>query len=140
MWNPRTRFGGAVLTTVALAGAATAMPPFGDWSDPANLASIPGSGSGISTPAVDGCASLSPDGLSIAFTSNRTGDFDIYVATRASKSAAFGNVTRLPAPIGTSADEACPTLVQGNRIFFSSDRDDPAYDLYEARRSPPDGR
>jgi len=128
------RLGGALLTTVALAGAAAAMPPFGDWSHPANLASIPGSGSGISTPAVDGCASLSPDGLSIAFTSNRTGDFDIYLATRPSKSAPFGSPTRLPAPISTAADDACPTLAQGNRLFFSSDRDDPAYDLYVARK------
>lgn len=134
MRNTRARLGGALLTTVMMAGAAAAMPPFGDWSDPANLASLPGTGSGISTPAVDGCASLSPDGLSIAFTSNRTGNFDIYVAARPSKSAPFGNAVRLPAPISTSANEACPTLVQGNRMFFSSDRDDPAYDLYEARR------
>lgn len=134
MRNTRARLGGALLTTAMMAGAAAAMPPFGDWSDPANLASLPGTGSGISTPAVDGCASLSPDGLSIAFTSNRTGNFDIYVATRPSKSAPFGNAVRLPAPISTSANEACPTLVQGNRMFFSSDRDDPAYDLYEARR------
>jgi len=95
MMNMSMRLGGALLTTVMLAGAAAAMPPFGDWSDPANLASIPGTGSGISTPAVDGCASLSPDGLSIAFTSNRTGNFDIYVATRPSKSAAFGSPSRL---------------------------------------------
>lgn len=134
MRNTRARLGGALLTTAMMAGAAAAMPPFGDWSDPANLASLPGTGSGISTPAVDGCASLSPDGLSIAFTSNRTGNFDIYVATRPSKSVPFGNAVRLPAPISTSANEACPTLVQGNRMFFSSDRDDPAYDLYEARR------
>lgn len=134
MRNTRARLGGALLTTAMMAGAAAAMPPFGDWSDPANLASLPGTGSGISTPAVDGCASLSPDGLSIAFTSNRTGNFDIYVAARPSKSAPFGNAVRLPAPISTSANEACPTLVQGNRMFFSSDRDDPAYDLYEARR------
>lgn len=134
MRNTRARLGGALLTTATMAGAAAAMPPFGDWSDPANLASLPGTGSGISTPAVDGCASLSPDGLSIAFTSNRTGNFDIYVAARPSKSAPFGNAVRLPAPISTSANEACPTLVQGNRMFFSSDRDDPAYDLYEARR------
>lgn len=126
---------GALLATVLMAGAAIAMPPFGDWSEPANLASVPGTGSGISTPAVDGCASLSPDGLSIAFTSNRTGNFDIYVASRPSKSAAFGSPVRLPAPISTSANDSCPTLVQGNRIFFSSDRDDPAYDLYVARRA-----
>ena len=124
----------ALLATALFATPAAAMPPFGDWSDPANLASLPGSGAGISTPAVDGCASLSPDGLSIAFTSNRTGNFDIYIATRSSKSAAFGAAVRLPAPINTSADEACPTLAQGNRLFFSSDAQDDAYDLYVSHR------
>ena len=125
---------GAPLATIMLAGAAAAMPPFGDWSAPANLASIPGSGTGISTPAVDGCASMSPDGLGIAFTSNRTGNFDIYMATRESRSAPFGSAVRLPAPINTSADEACPTLAQWNRLFFSSDAQDPAYDLYVSHR------
>jgi Tol biopolymer transport system component len=128
------RLGAISLTTALLAGAAAAMPPFGPWSAPANLASLPGTGAGISTPAVDGCASLSPDGLSIGFTSNRTGNFEVYVATRSSKSEGFGSPVRLPAPINTSANDSCPTMLHGNRIFFSSDRDDPAYDLYEARR------
>lgn len=126
---------GALLGVALLGSGAIAMPPFGDWSGPANLAIATGSGPGISTPAVDGCASLSPDGLSIAFTSNRTGDFDIYIAARPSKSAPFGAAARVPAPVSTSADEACPTLVQGNRLYFSSDRDDAAYDLYLAQRS-----
>jgi len=120
----------------AVAAAAMAMPPFGSWSAPANLTALPGSGPGISTPAVDGCASMAPDGLSIAFTSNRTGDFDIYIATRVSKSQGFGSPVRLPAPVNTAADEACPTLTQGHRLYFSSDRDDPAYDLYVTRRGP----
>lgn len=128
-----TMVGRAALGTLVLAGTAFAMPRFSDWSEPANLASVPGSGAGISTPAVDGCASLSPDGLKIAFTSNRTGNFDIYVASRSSKSDAFGAPVRVPAPVSTSANDACPTIAQGNRLFYSSDRDDPAYDLYVAR-------
>jgi Tol biopolymer transport system component len=127
----------ALLTTVLLAGSAFTLPPIvgpgASWSAPANLQTIPGSGAGISTPAVDGCASLSPDGLSIAFTSNRTGNFDIYLSRRPSRTVGFGSPVRLPAPINTAADEACPTLATNNRIFFSSDRDDPAYDLYVAK-------
>lgn len=118
---------------LAVAGAAMAMPPFGPWSAPDNLANLPGTGPGISTPAVDGCASLAPDGLSIAFTSNRTGNFDVYLARRSSTKVGFGSPVRLPSPINTASDDSCPTLVQGNRIFFSSNRDDPAYDLYVAR-------
>ena len=123
-----------VVATALTAATAIAMPAFDDWSAPANLASVAGSGTGISTPAVDGCASLSPDGLSIAFTSNRTGNFDIYIASRASKSAAFGSAVRLPSSINTSDNEACPTLARGNRLFFSSDRDDAAYDLYVSHK------
>ncbi len=126
---------GILFATAFLASSAIAMPPFGDWSEPADLASLPGSGGGLSTPAVDGCASLSPDGLSVAFTSNRTGNFDIYVASRASKADGFGSPVRLPEPINTSSNEPCPTLAQGNQLFFSSDRDDPAYDLYVSHRA-----
>jgi hypothetical protein len=126
----------AISTAALLAATATAMPPFGVWSPPANLASVPGTGAGISTPATDGCASLSPDGLTIAFTSNRTGDFDIYVATRPDRSAAFGTAQRLPAPVNGNTIDACPTLLHGNRMIFTSFRDDAAGDLYETRQGP----
>ena len=118
--------------TVSVAVAAPAMPPYGTWSAPANLTSLPGTGPGVSTPAVDGCASLSRDGLTIYFNSNRTGDQDIYMATRPSTAAGFANVQRLPAPINSAADEACPTIAHGNHLYFSSNRQDPAYDLYES--------
>lgn len=135
MFNTLKRGRSALLATALLAGGAIAMPPFGGWSVPANLATLPGTGSGISTPAVDGCASLSPDGLSIAFTSNRTGNFDVYIASRSSKSEGFGSPVRVPAPVSSStSNDACPTIVEGNRLFFSSDRDDSAYDLYSAKR------
>jgi Tol biopolymer transport system component len=85
---------------------------------------------------VDGCASLSPDGRTIGFTSNRTGDFDIYLATRSDAQSGFGNVTRLPAPVNGPATDSCPTLLQGHRMIFTSTRDDPAGDMYETRRGP----
>ena len=116
-------------------GVAVALPVAGQWKPPANLATLPGSSPGISTPAVDGCASLSADKLTIAFTSNRTGNFDIYMATRPNTAVGFGNPVALPAPVNTAADEACPTLASGNRLFFSSNRDDPAYDIYLTTRT-----
>ena len=127
----------AILTTLLLATAAASTPGgvTGGWSTPSNLQTMPGTGPGFSTPAVDGCASTSPDGLSIAFTSNRSGNFDVYIAHRRNRFVGFGSPTALPAPINTSANDACPTLATENRIFFSSDRDDPAYDLYVARPS-----
>jgi hypothetical protein len=121
------------ITTLA-AGVAVGMPPTGDWNAPANLETLPQSSPNINTPAVDGCASLSPDGLSIAFNSNRTGNHDIYIATRPNKSVGFGSPLALPAPINSAADDSCPTLTEGNRLYFSSNREDPAYDIYVTRR------
>jgi hypothetical protein len=127
----------ALLTTVLIGAGAFTLPAFtGGWSAPSNLQTMPGTGSGFSTPAVDGCASTSPDGLSIAFTSNRTGNFDVYIAHRPNKFVGFGSPSPLPAPISLpTSNDSCPTLASSNRIFFSSDRDDPAYDLYVAQPS-----
>jgi len=121
---------------LAVAGAAWAMPPFGPWSAPDNLANLPGTGPGISTPAVDGCASLSRDGLTLIFNSNRTGNFELYVATRPDTSSGFGSPRALPAPVNGPANESCATFGPGNRLYFASDRDDPAYDLYVTKKGP----
>ncbi len=123
----------AIGVGVILAGAAIAFPLAPQWRVPANLEALPHSSPNINTPAVDGCASLAPNGLAIAFTSNRSGNFDIYLATRQNRTVGFGNPIPLPSPINTSADEACPTLTS-DRLYFSSDRDDPAYDLYVSKR------
>src|SRR5256885_4336728 len=122
--------------TSMLAAAAVAMPGFADWSAPANLESLPGSATDINTAAVDGCASLSPDGLTIVFNSNRTGNFDLYMATRSSKTEGFGAPVSLPEPVNGSSNEACATIATGRRLYFSSDREDAAYDLYVTRLGP----
>lgn len=122
---------------VALATAATvSAKSLGVWSTPASIEALPGSSNAINTPAIDGCASHSPDGLTLVFNSNRGGNFDLYMATRASVSEGFGAPVPLPAPVNTSANEACATIANGKRIYFSSDRDDPAYDLYVTRLGP----
>lgn len=119
-----------------LAAAAAAMPPFGSWSEPFSIESLPGSSKSLNTAAIDGCASLSHDGLTIAFNSNRTGDQDIYVAVRGSTAEGFADPVRLPAPVNSAGNEFCPTLRQGNRLYFSSTRHDPAGDLYLSRSGP----
>lgn len=138
MWTAKACAKAALLSTVLASGgglALTNVTQLLGWPPPANLATLPGSRSGISTPAVDGCASLSPDGLSIAFTSNRTGNFDIYLSRRPSRNVGFGTPVALPPPINMGSNDSCPTLATNNRIFFSSDREDPAYDLYVAQPS-----
>lgn len=134
--SKRGMFARSFVVAGLTASAAVAMPSFGDWSAPANLESLPGSSNAINTPAVDGCASHSPDGLTLVFNSNRTGNFDLYIATRSSTSEGFGDPVPLPAPVNTSANEACATITHGKRIYFSSDRDDPNYDLYVTRHGP----
>jgi len=109
---------------------------WGDWSPPVNIESLPGSSSAVNSPAVDGCASHSQDGLTIVFNSNRSGNQDLYMATRASTSEGFGAPVRLPAPVNSASNEACPTIANGHRLYFSSDRDDPAYDIYVSKKGP----
>jgi Tol biopolymer transport system component len=122
----------AGLIAIATATAVTAKN-WDDWSAPANLESLQGSSSAVNTPAVDGCYSHSPDGLTIMFNSNRTGNQDIYLATRSNTSEGFGSPTPLPDPVNSSSNEACPTIANGHRLYFSSDREDPAYDIYVTR-------
>lgn len=122
--------------TTFAAAAAVAMPPFGNWSGPANLESLPGSSTSIATPAIDGCASHSKDGLAIYFNSNRDGTHDIYVATRPNTSVGFGAPVKLPSPVNTNEHtEACPTI-QNNRLYFVSTRDDDAGDILVSKRGP----
>ena len=125
----------AGIAAIAVASAAVAKK-WDDWSSPANLESLPGSSSMVNTAAVDGCASHSRDGLTIVFNSSRGGNQDLYMATRASTSDGFGTPVALPEPINGSSNEACPTLANGNRLYFSSDRDDTAYDLYVSKLGP----
>ena len=132
----RFAVGAAGIAAIASA-TAVAAKNWDAWSTPVNLESLPGSSSAVNTPAVDGCASHSPDGLTIIFNSNRAGpDFDLYMATRSSTSEGFGAPVRLPASINTTANEACATIANGNRLYFNSDRDDPAYDMYVSKRGP----
>ena len=119
-------------------GFATAAPGknWGEWSPPASIESLPGSSHALNTPAVDGCASLSPDGLTLLFTSNRSGKFKLYTATRSSNSEGFGPPNLMPAPVNDSHNDSCPTLTSGKTLYFSSDRDDPANDIYVTKLGP----
>jgi Tol biopolymer transport system component len=118
------------------ASAALAMPQFGEWAAPQSIEAPSGASANLNSPAVDGCASLSPDGLMLAFNSNRTGNFDIYIARRGSTAEGFGEPERLPAPINGPATENCPTLIHGKQMIFTSTRDDSQGDLYLTRIGP----
>lgn len=121
--NPLVRVTAAASIFALATAAALAMPSFGDWSAPADIESLPGSSTEINSESIDGCASISPDGLTLAFNSFRTGSQDIYLATRNSTAAGFGDPVRLPAPISSPGIDFCPTIARGGRLFFTSARD-----------------
>jgi len=131
------------ITKAAAAGILTAVcatavgaKNWEDWGTPGNVESLPGSSTTINTPGIDGCASTTPDGLALLFNSFRDGNFDIFMATRSNTSEGFGTPVRLPAPINTSANDSCPTMTPGHRLYFSSNRDDPSYDIYVSKLGP----
>lgn len=122
----------AALSVASAVGAKT----WSDWSTPINVESLPGSSNAINTPSIDGCASVSPDGLTLAYNSFQNGNFDIYLARRSNLSEGFANPVKLPAPINTSANDSCPTIANGHRLYFSSNREDPAFDIYVSKLGP----
>ena len=130
----RAAIGAASL--IALASATAVAKNWGEWSTPVSLESLPGSSASVNSAAVDGCASHSADGLTLVFNSNRAGNQDLYIASRESKSEGFGTPTLLPAPINGASNDSCPTFGPGNRLYFSSDRADPSYDMYVSKRGP----
>ena len=76
------------------------------WSVPANL------GPFINSTASDQQPAISPDSLSLYFTSNRTGGvggFDMYVSQRASVDGAWGSPVNIAA-LNTTSDEGNPAF------------------------------
>src|SRR4029453_17497455 len=127
--------GASALVAIASA-AAVAAKNWDDWAPAVSIEGLPGSSSTLNTPAVDGCASHSPDGLTLIFNSNRAGNQDLYMATRSSTAEGFGSPVLLPAPVNGPSNDSCATIANGHRIYFSSDRDDPSYDIYVTKRGP----
>lgn len=128
---------GAAGVCALTAVAAIAMPPFGEWSGLVDVESLPGSSTEVNSPSIDGCASISPDGLTLAFNSFRSLNQEIWVATRTSTSEGFSDPVMLPAPINTPAQEFCPTLTHGHRLYFSRSQGGPGTgDLFVSKLGP----
>jgi len=74
--------------------------------------------------AADGCPMESPKGKSLFFASVRGpgGDNDIWMATRPSREADFGEPVILPAPVNSDAADFCPTPLRGGSLLFVSTR------------------
>lgn len=78
----------------------------------------------VNSAAADGCPIESRDGLSLFIASTRTGGTgnDIWAADRASLADPFAGLTKLASPVNGSANDFCPTPIDGNYLLFVSDR------------------
>jgi hypothetical protein len=130
MWKRIIEFSVALLISVDRLVAGD----FSAWSVPAN------SGEAINSAFGDFAPSLSRDGLTLYFFSDRPGGYggnDIWVSRRADLNAPWRAPENLGLDINSSGDENAPTLsVDGHRLYFASDRPGGAggLDLYVSRR------
>jgi Tol biopolymer transport system component len=86
------------------------------WSAAENVGDV------VNSASDDGAPTISQDGLSLYFSSNRTGghgNFDIYVTTRPSKSDPWGQPVNLEPPVNTWADQWASSLsADGLELYF----------------------
>ena len=113
------------------------------WSQAQKIDEIAGNSSELNTTSLDGCPIQSPDGRSLYMASNRpggVGGLDIWVARRPSTDAPWGAPTNLGDTVNSTADDFCPTPVQGIGLFFVSRKTGPAAcglgDIYFTRHNP----
>jgi len=113
---------------------ATAIAQFTDWSAPVNLGSV------VNSRYVDSCVTISKNGLSLFFSSNRQSpgstNRDLYVSKRDSIEEPWA----MPQPLlslNTTAWESCPALsLDEHRLYFTSPRSGGCggQDIYVSRR------
>ena len=111
----------------------TTRTPGGDWGAPVPLPSP------INGPYADSGPSLSTDGLSLYFGSNRFGSYgsyDLYVTTRKSKDAPWGPPVNLgPTVNGPSYDNHPSISADGLSLYFDSARPGGlGYDVWVTKR------
>ena len=130
-------FVGCVLAIVMAQAPSSYAQRYSDWSAPVNL------GSAINSAASDQQPAISPDGLSLYFTSNRLpslGGFDIYVLQRARVDDPWGSPVNLGPAVNTDSDEGNPAFSRDGRLlFFQSKRvgGQGGIDIWLSRRNNP---
>lgn len=115
-----------------------------EWSKPKNL----GEHVNVKTPTsgMDGCPSLSADGLELYFhlQSEVVDRADLWVTRRATKSEPWGPAEKLGPPINSTKGESAPSIsADGLELYFSFKDptlpdDDPVQGFYVARRETTD--
>ena len=117
----------AAVAAFSIAATAAAAPSTGPWGEAQKINEVAGNSPNLNTADFqDGCPILSPDGLQLFMASTRQpgghGGIDIWVATRESTDAPFGDPVNLPAPVNSPANDFCPTPLRGGGLLFVSNR------------------
>lgn len=86
---------------------------------------VPGPGVNLGPPvnssALDGEAAIHPDGVTLYFASNRSGNLDLWWSRRSGTT--WSDPVQLPWPINTPGDEIQPAFTaDGNTMYFMSTR------------------
>ncbi|MFH1718008.1 MAG: M56 family metallopeptidase, partial [Planctomycetota bacterium] len=103
------------------------------WGPPVNL------GSPINTSDFDVQPSISADGMTLFFTSNRSGNLDLWVTTRATIAEQWGPPINLGSVVNSSADDVFPCIsADGKTLYFNSSRPGGvgSYDLWQVSILP----
>jgi len=107
------------------------------WSEPVNLGPVVNSTAGDNNPT------LSPDGLSLYFASDRAGGLggtDLWVARRASPDSPWEAPSNVGAPISSTSADGAPVLsIDGHLLFFHTNRPGGhgGVDIWMAHRTDP---
>jgi hypothetical protein len=125
----------ALVLCALLASYPTAAPEFLDWSVPVNL------GPGVNTPFNENAPTVSKDGRSLYFASNRPGQLggnDLYVSQWDDATGSWGPGVNLGPIVNTTATEFSPNLSRdGHWLFFHSNRPgsfSPGLDIWASYR------
>ncbi len=136
----------ALLAVLVACGQAPEQPVLGlqamsfansEWSAPVNL------GPTVNSAATDQAPSLSPDGLSLYFGSDRPGGLggtDLWVSRRSCMDCSWGTPVNLGSVVNSGAGDAGPSLsLDGHLLFFTSARPGGhgLNDIYVSRRANP---
>src|SRR5690606_27196387 len=82
---------------------------------------------------------LSPDGLTLMFSSDRAGNEDIYISVRSSTDDPFGPPDPVLALNSNAVETSAVIMRDGRSVYFTSNRNGMTSELFVASRDPVTG-